>query len=614
MCGIAGVVGAQDESQGLSMVETMLQQIQHRGPDSNGSWAKGSFAFGMQRLSIIDLAAGDQPIFAEDGVGIVFNGEIYNFKALRKELSGSGFAFKTNSDTEVILHLYRQKGLKFVNDLQGMFAVCIYDPRIQKVYLFRDRIGVKPLYFYRDKNKFLFGSEIKSILAVTHTRNIDQRSLQRFLAFRFVPSPDTIWADVKKVDPGTFLEIDISTLNTRTQRYWDITFAASKRELHRNYLAEFEDLFLSAVEKRLLAADVPVGILLSGGLDSSLVAASAKKLGHKNFHTFSIGFQDGYPFNELKFARELSTHIGSNHHEITIGQKEFLDFFDEFAFYSDEPIADLASIPLYYVCKLARQDVKVVLAGEGADEIFGGYNLESMVRQYSILTHVQRLPKFILSRSSYQSLRFLSNRSALDYLHATSPYISRAWTDREIEAISRDEEGFSSSDNIRSWYQQTGSKDILDNVLQSYFKQWLVEDLLMKADKMSMATSIELRVPFLDHLLVEWAAKLPTSLKVGSFLRGFESKKIMRLYAKKQIPQSIIKRPKQGFPVPAYKWLEDDLKEWAHDRLATSPLRSYLDMDVLRDSLAQKKQTNQKSWGQCYWNILTLDSWMRTWV
>jgi asparagine synthase (glutamine-hydrolysing) len=365
MCGIAGIVSILTAFEGEASVRSMLKAIEHRGPDSEGLWSTAGFAFGMKRLSIIDLEGGDQPIWSQDGVGIVFNGEIYNFKNLKASLEKDGILFKTHSDTEVILQLYLKRGIEAVQALEGMFGICLYDPRIQKVYLIRDRLGVKPLYYYETDSLFAFGSEIKAILAgVCEKPVIHEGAIWDYLTLRYVPAPQTIWKNIRKLEPGHYLVYDLKDKAKSIVRYWSVSFTSQKISKKRDYQNEFETLFLEAVEKRLLASDVPVGILLSGGLDSSCVAAAAIELGHKNFHTFSIGFEDGGEFNELKYADQVAEFIGSNHHTITMGQKEFIDFIPAFVWHMDEPVADLASIPFYYVSKLAREHVKVVLSGE----------------------------------------------------------------------------------------------------------------------------------------------------------------------------------------------------------------------------------------------------------
>ncbi|WP_010304047.1 asparagine synthase (glutamine-hydrolyzing) [Candidatus Odyssella thessalonicensis] len=613
MCGIAGIIGNFDQLSGEALIKKMLRVIEHRGPDSNGFWVRDGFAFGMQRLSIIDLTGGDQPIWDKSGVGIVFNGEIYNFRHLRASLEQEGIVFHTHSDTEVILRLYLRKGIEAIQELEGMFAICLYDPRIEKVYLVRDRLGVKPLYYYHHTDNFVFGSEIKSIHeALAQIPEIDDQSIWHYLTLRYVPAPETIWRNINKLEPGHYLVYDLKDKNFIIQKYWSVDFCSERLQRTRNYEAEFENLFLEAVEKRLLASDVPVGILLSGGLDSSCVAAAAVELGHKNFHTFSIGFEDGGEFSELNYAKKVAEHIGSTHHEIIISQEQFVDFIEEFVWYSDEPIADLASIPLYYVSKLASEHVKVVLSGEGADEILAGYNLDQLAQKLHYLEVMSYLPSSVLKFLPFESMKTLAVSGYQNFLKSQATHITDIFSEEEKKELCTHTARKSTKAYLRELYNSNVSPEPIDQLQSAYCHGWLVEDLLMKADKMSMATSLELRVPFLDHKLVEWAARLPLEWKVGSFYKGFTTKRILRSFAEKRIPQEIIKRPKQGFPVPAYKWVKEDLFEFAKETLEGSSLKPYIKTEELLRLLHNLKR-GQINADHKVWNLIILAKWMQRW-
>ncbi len=614
MCGIVGIIGSFDKASGEALVKKMLKVIEHRGPDSNGFWSDDGFAFGMQRLSIIDLSGGDQPIWSDCGIGIVFNGEIYNFKHLRNDLEALGITFKSHSDTEVILQLYLQKGIEAIHALEGMFGICIYDHRIQKVYLIRDRLGVKPLYYYHDDKGFIFGSEIKSILeCLPQKLDMNQQSMWHYLTLRYVPSPETIWKNIYKLEPGHYLEYDLTTLKFQITKYWSVDFCSEKKSRHRNYEREFEFLFLESVEKRLLASDVPVGILLSGGLDSSCVAAAAVELGHKNFHTFSIGFEDGGEFSELKYARQMANHIGSNHHEVLISQKQFIDFINKFVWHTDEPLADLASIPLYYVSKLASEHVKVVLSGEGADEILAGYNLDTLARKLFYLKIASHFPKSILEILPQHSFKILAKSGYSDFLRYQLTHMTDVFSETEKEKLCTFKAASSTKDYLQQLYDISTSSEPLDQLQQVYCQSWLVENLLMKADKMSMATSLELRVPFLDHKLVEWSANLPLEWKIGSWRKGFTTKNILRQFATKRIPQEIVNRPKQGFPVPAYKWLQSDLAKFAENQVTALPLQKWIHTDQLLPLLDQLNSGSDEA-SHKVWNLIILSSWLKRWA
>ena len=327
MCGIVGLAGRFSQSEAAALADRMNRTIVHRGPDDAGLWATDGFAFAMRRLSIIDLTGGHQPIWSADGIGIIFNGEIYNYRVLRAELEASGYVFATHSDTEVILHLYQRDGLDMLQRLEGMFAICLYDRSRRRLHLIRDRFGVKPLYYAEIGGTFYFASEIKAILEVLPSRpDLNRQALHDYLTLRFVPAPNTVWCGIWKLPPAHRLTYGIGAGLQPPERYWQLDFAASEVEPGRDYPAEFSGLFLSAVEKRLVAADVPVGVLLSGGLDSSAVSAAAVELGHKDFHTFSVAFAEGGQYDETPYARAVAAHIGSQHHEVPIDREAFIVF------------------------------------------------------------------------------------------------------------------------------------------------------------------------------------------------------------------------------------------------------------------------------------------------
>ncbi len=614
MCGIAGIIGHFEKALGTELIQKMLSVIQHRGPDSSGYWSRDGFAFGMQRLSIIDLEGGDQPIWDErSGVGIVFNGEIYNFKKIKEPLEASGITFHTHCDTEVILHLYLQKGIDAIQDLEGMFGICLYDPRINKIFLIRDRLGVKPLYYHPDQDKFIFGSEVKSILeALSQKPRLNKQSLWHYLTLRYVPAPESIWEGIYKLEPGHYLEYDLDAHTFAISKYWKINFRSDKNLRSRNYEKEFETLFLEAVEKRLLASDVPVGILLSGGLDSSCIAAAAVELGHKNFHTFSIGFEDGEQFSELAYAKTMAKHISSNHYEVLLVQNQFIDFIDDFVWYSDDPLADLASIPLYFVSKLAAEHVKVVLSGEGADETLAGYNLDTLAKKLAYLEIFGFLPSFLLKHLPFASLKILAQVGYPNVLKEHATHITHVFSEREKKKLSLFPAQKSSIEYIKELYGSSLSLEPIDQLQQVYCQSWLVEDLLMKADKMSMATSLELRVPFLDHKLVEWCATLPLEWKVGSLAKGFTTKRILRSFAEKRIPKEIITRPKQGFPVPAYKWIQSDLFDFAKESLQSKDLETFFHKNEL-NSLLKKLKDGDLHAAHQVWSLIIFSKWINKW-
>ncbi len=623
MCGIVGIAGRFDRANGLDKVRQMNDSIIHRGPDDEGVYASDNFAFAMRRLSIIDLSSGHQPMWSGekngDGIGIVFNGEIYNYRELANDLKKQGSIFRTRSDTEVVLRLYEKYGLDGLLRLNGMFAICIYDKPRSKIHLLRDRIGIKPLYYGNEGKNFYFASEIKALLAGMETRQaLDQQSLHHYLSLRYVPAPNTMWSGIKKLPPANRLTFDLRSNEYSIVPYWSVNFQSKEIDKDRDYVGEFETLFLSAIEKRLVASDVPVGVMLSGGLDSSALSAAAVELGHKAFNTFSVAFEDGGDFSELKYARQVSKSIGSVHHEVTIGQKEFMDTLPEVVHYMDEPMADLATIPLFHVSKLAREHVKVVLSGEGSDEILAGYDMEQV---YKRLQKLKSIPKIfakllhpLIPGSKGKSLKYLAQGGWNNYLKYRGAYISSLWGEGEKNILWNEEKKFISTSNlIKDWYELSSSPNPLDQMQQAYCHSWLVEDLLMKADKMSMANSLELRVPFLDHQLVEWASQLPMTWKVGDENTGWSSKRVLREFSRRRLPIEIINRPKQGFPVPAYGWLTGSLGSWAESRFSsTSKLSDYFDMSPVHIILKSAKAGNTLSQHKV-WSLLVLEQWLEQW-
>jgi asparagine synthase (glutamine-hydrolysing) len=622
MCGIAGVLGL-GSVDGLAAVRRMTGSIRHRGPDDSGDFAIDGVAFGMRRLSIIDVGLGHQPIWTPRGTGIVFNGEIYNYRELRTFLQQREIELSTQSDTEVIAHLFDLEGLECVHRLEGMFAICLYEPGTQRLHLIRDRLGKKPLYYGDIDGILFFASETKAILAGAETRpELSDQAIYDFLTLRYVPGPSTMWRNIRAVESGTCVTIGIADRTIASRRYWSLAFQSETSDDNRDYAAEFELHFQRAVEKRLVASDVPVGILLSGGLDSSAVAATAVELGHQDLHTFSVAFNDGEESDETPFARLVAQRFGMKHSEIVIGQEDFIKTLPQFVRMSDEPLADLASIPLYFVSRLASNDVKVVLSGEGADETLAGYDMERLARQIDRLRTISRLPSFLLQWLATiapahwaRILKSVEHGGWSGIFAEMGVHMTRVFSDDEKIALWRGPTGLRSTDTlIRGWYQECRSPHPLDQLQQVYCRSWLIDDLLMKADKMSMAASLEVRCPFLDHMLVEWCARLPVEWKAGSRQDGYVSKRILRQYAAKRLPAEIIDRPKRGFPVPAYRWLEGNLMAWARERLQSGgPVNAWIDVQMLEPMLDAAARGSLSAQHQV-WNLLVLEHWLEAWT
>lgn len=596
MCGIAGMLrypAGLETRQALA--ERMGAAIEHRGPDDRGTYVDEHVALAMQRLSVIDLEGGHQPMTTPAGdIHIVFNGEIFNYRDLRSALCRSGERFATDSDTEVILHQYRRHGLEGLETLNGMFGIAIWDRRDRTLHLVRDRMGVKPLYYFWDGQVFAFASEIKSLLELPLVgRHVNERAIWDYLTFRYVPAPDTIWHNIHKLQPGHRLSIS-TTGEPKIERWWDIPApCASIQMSDHDAVASFGELFSDAVERRMVA-DVPVGIMLSGGLDSSAVAAVAAR-NHTNLKTFSVSFKDSPSIDERPYARSVARHLGTEHAEVEIGEREFVDFVPDFVRYTDEPLADLASIPLYYVSKLARDSVTVALSGEGADEILAGYECD----------------------------RWWSNRLASRCGDLRSdrvpPHMTNYLDSDEKQALLRGGHLWPDSmDVLHRHLARGGDRHPVDQLLYLYCQDWLVEDLLMKADRMSMATSLELRTPFLDYRLVEWAARAPMSAKIGPNFDGtWQTKRVLRQFAASLLPSEILTRPKLGFPVPVYGWLSGSLKQFAYDMVVDDKARlsSWIQPDAARAAFERGTAIDADNAGRHrLWHLIILEQWMRAWL
>src|SRR5579883_320486 len=626
MCGIAGfwAPGLRD---GDKVLRAMADALVHRGPDDEGYLRDGDVGLAVRRLSIIDVCGGHQPISSADGrCSIAFNGELYNFRELGNELRREGYRFATASDTEVVLAAYERDGRAALDTFNGMFGLAIWDAREQRLFLARDRLGIKPLYYFYDGGRFLFASEIKALLASgLVSRELNPRALWDYLTFRYVPQYETIWRHVHKLPAGHFLVIENPTATPQPQAYWDIPYELGSCEVSpQEAVEEFQALFTDAVRSHLVA-DVPVGLLLSGGIDSSAVAAAVAEAHVGPMHSFSVAFDGDGPHDERPFAREVASSLGCEHHEGVIDRREFCEFLPKLVHFTDEPLADLACVPLHYVSELARGAVKVVLSGEGSDEIFGGYNFDTIVRNWAILDRLQQLP---LAASTLRRLQALPGEG---WIRRAAGRLAPAPSERAASFSVGMTNYLDSAHKRRLWPDAPECPDSLaeavralrnppshrplHQALYGYCQSWLVEDLLMKADRMTMASSIELRVPFLDHRLVEWAARRPEWVKVRRIGGRYVTKWVVREYSRRSVPARILARPKMGFPVPAYGWLADSLGGWASDTLLAPAayVSRWFDGAVVREELRQACSAASWQHQARIWNLLILELWAREW-
>lgn len=638
MCGIAGWLGlglAPEER--APRLRAMCAALRHRGPDDAGFFADEHVGLGMQRLSIVDLAGGHQPMASDDGaIQLAFNGEIYDHARLRDELARQGHRFRTRSDTEVILRGYEEWGLAAFERMNGMFAVAIWDGRERRLHLVRDRLGVKPLVYYFAGRALVFASEAKALLASGAVpKRLREQALWDYLTFRYVPGPEAIWEDVYHLPPGHRLSLGLFDDAPRVERWWDAPFGGPRPPRDDATLdAEFASLFEDAVNLRMLA-DVPVGVLLSGGLDSSAVAAAVARAPGARLATFSVAFAGAPELDERPFARQVAAHLGTDHHEVVIGERDVVDFLPELVWHSDEPLADLASVPLYHVSKLARGFVKVVLSGEGSDEVLGGYDFDVLAAAWARAARARatlagrmpragRLPRAVAAlagralpswRSALEAAELETDERRLPVPHHMTNYLSSA--EKRALLASRPELP-DSLDRLRADLARLGAAEPLHQLLYVYCQSWLAADLLAKADRMSMACSLELRTPFLDWRLVEWSARAPARAKVGPDERGhLVTKWVLRRWARAHLPASIVERPKRGFPVPVYEWLAGPLRGFALDHLLGRDARAgaWLEAGALRGAvergLAASATTLER---HRVANLLVLELWMRRWL
>jgi asparagine synthase (glutamine-hydrolysing) len=557
----------------------MCDTLRHRGPDDEGIYVDGPLGMGMRRLSIIDLSTGKQPIRNEDGaIWTVYNGEIYNFPELRASLEAKGHRFYTHTDTEVIVHLYEEYQEEFVTHLAGMFAIALWDTRQKKLLLVRDRVGIKPLYYSVGLDRLVFGSEIKALLQDGVPRDIDPQALHDYLSFNYIPGPRTIFSHIRKLPPGHLLTCKNGDVKVRP--YWELHYQEDARQSgtfsEEEYCEALHDLLKTTVKQHLIS-DVPLGVFLSGGIDSSSLVALMREVSAQTIQTFSIGFSE-QSYNELAYARVIAKAFATDHHELVV-RPQVIDLLPELIRYFDEPFADSTAIPVYCVAKLAREHVKVALSGEGGDEVFAGYETYAA---YKFAALYQRLPRFLTSSVIPAMIRRLPvshNRISFDYKAKRfvngallPPVEGHYWWKviftEEAKAALYADGGNGSADPVRLYhqvYEQCAAADILTKILHIDLKIYLPDYILVKADRMSMATSLEARVPFLDHRVVEFAATLPPHLK----LRGLTQKKyILRKAMARHLPEQILHGKKRGFNVPIPVWLRGELRDVVHDVLS----------------------------------------------
>lgn len=609
MCGIMGVVRLDGATAAPELVRAGTSTLDHRGPDEVGYWAKGPAALGHTRLSIIDVEGSHQPMSdASNHVHLCFNGEIFNYKQLRQELETQGYRFCTGGDTEVILALYLMRGPDQLDALEGQFAFAIFDEREGVLWLYRDRLGILPLHYYRDPNVFVFASEVKALLpALPQLPNVDEESLKEHLAYRTVPGPHTLFENVFKLLPGHRLRIELSG-RMHVDAWWQLPTEPALSDLDPVEATALVDETLTRAVKSRLLADVPVGAFLSGGVDSSLIVALMTKIkGGEQVKTYSAGFEDPR-FDELPYAQQVSDQLGTDHHPVVVSARDFQHLWHRLTWHRDAPISLPADVAVYLLAREARGTVKVLLSGEGSDELFAGYPkyrfarwaaaADWLPRQWrSALFHgLERIVPASMNRPRIM-FRAMEASDEAERLEAWfAPFIRR----ERDELIA----GGKRSGGRQIWEKSQG--DLIRRMLYFDCHTWLVDNLLERGDRMSMAASIECRPPFLDHRLVELAFSIPSNLKV----RGGVGKSIIKEIARKHLPASIVDRRKVGFRVPLDAWFRGELREMAWDLLGSPNafVNERMDRKIVQ-SLLEDHARGRRNNEARIWTLLGLEVW-----
>ena len=624
MCGICGVIHFDGAPVSAPSLRAMNDLLRHRGPDDAGYFIEDAVGLAMRRLKIIDIAGSDQPLTNEDGsVVVIFNGEIYNFRALRDTLAQRGHRFKTDGDGETIAHLYEEYGAAMPEHLRGMFAIALWDKRRGRLLLARDRLGQKPLYFYRDRHIFAFASEIKALLAhpdvprVSRFSADDPSALMAYLSFGYLPAPDTAFHGIHMLEPARTLEVSMAGA-VHERCYWKLDKLAPPEPNAKtgDYLSELREKMDEALKLRLIS-DVPLGAFLSGGLDSSLIVALMRRHSNATIKTFSIGFEGDDSFDETPWAEKVARHLGTEHRAFHV-KPDAMNLLSELVWHHDQPFADSSAIPTYLVSKLTREHVTVALTGDGGDELFAGYErfyAAALTDKFSILPRgFLRMAAGLLGLLPEGTAYYDPIKRARRFLRAAGMSPHDAYFDW-VRVFNREllDELVGSSDAGRvslAPYLSAAQGHPVAALVEANMRSYLPDDLLIKADRCSMAASLEARAPFLDHKLAEFAATIPFNLK----LKGSRTKHILKEAARGALPDDIIERKKHGFGIPLGAWLRRDMgpvRDTLLNRRARE--RGLLDMPTVQRLIAEHK-TGKRDHNRQLWALLTLEEWHRQFV
>ncbi len=614
MCGISGFSWSDSK-----LIKKMVDLQHHRGPDQNDTYVDDYISLGHNRLSILDLSKnGRQPMSDANGeYSIVFNGEVYNFQIIKDRLLKKGYRFISNTDTEVVLNAYIEYGSKCVSMFNGMFAFAIWDSKKRQLFMARDRSGIKPLYYYYKDGKLIFASEIKTILLAQFVqRNINKNALYKFLTFRYIPGEQTILDDIKKIPPASYVTFSIGkNVKLMSQnRYWTYSINPKKGS---NYAKKLHNTLKDAVSKRLIS-DVPLGSFLSGGLDSSYIVGLMTQLSEEPVKTFSIGFDSGKGYDESFYSRFVAEHYGTDHHEFIV-KKDSFHLLPKIMWHMDEPIADFAAIPTYMLSEFAKKKVSVVMTGEGADEILGGYRkyryFKPLSYYYRALPfNARKLVSFFLKRfkSSLFNNRiseFSSSKSIQDfYLNFISYFTLNEKQKLCLQGFLESVKGQPDLEIINKYLDK---KDLVNSMMSLDFNTWLPDDILMKVDKTTMAHSLEARVPFLDPNMLDLCTKIPVNQKI----RWNTEKYVLKQAMKQTVPSEICKRRKHGFNVPVHDWIEKDMKDLSNDLLSKESIKN---RGLFKHSYIEKLLTHYKKSkifnSRQLWSLINFEIWARIYI
>lgn len=633
MCGIAGFIDFTNRSS-AELVKKMAAALPHRGPDGQGEYFHAGTAcqvgLGHRRLSIIDLSTSANQPMHYDGLHLIFNGEIYNYNEIRDELIRLGHSFQTHSDTEVILHSWRQWGEKAIDQWRGMFAIVLFDEKNNQLIAIRDRAGVKPFNYFFKNGTFLFGSEFKALMAhPAFEKKINRNAVASFLQYGYVSSPHCIFTDTFKLPAGHLLQLDLSTQTLVIRQYWNVYDYYNKPKLSISLpdaIKETEKILTESFQYRMVA-DVPVGVFLSGGYDSTCVTSLLQKNSTEKIKTFTIGTTDN-KLDEAPFAKQIAAYLGTDHTEYYCTAKEALDIIPDLPYYYDEPFADSSAIPTILVSRLARKQVTVALSADAGDEVFAGYNRYDYISRYgdklrSIPKPLRKMAAATMEKVSSENIPWLRNKSNFhsrydklkNLLNDPSPSellknLSQVFTEKEIDNLLEKEVLFlptlHTSTELKQEYY-----DALSFMMAVDYQTYMVDDILQKVDRATMSTSLEGREPFLDQKIIEWAAQLPSDYK---YHEG-QKKYILKQIVHKHIPREMMERPKMGFGIPVETWLNQELKELVLENLGPAALKEHglFNQEVVdrlcKDFFAGRKEKYLK-----IWYLLMFQLWYKKWM